>query len=242
MNIIFKWDGSELKGFTEEFILEKIHTKEYEYWVLEFRGERTIALIRKTKCYTPCLVDELKPIFGLTKLGTHYSKSGALYIIFIRARSDLQNRNILTDYTLNHIDISTLDSVTDQIKRTYIFRDLLCLTKSCDSSLAIRKTSQGDLYVVSLIDSAIKLKRMADLTKSTYLPEVVFNRWFKDHESPSKVLTRMCKIYNAKILIARIFKLRCEIETITERVSEGKFAGLPDMLIARINSKIRLIC
>jgi hypothetical protein len=237
---IFKWDGSELKGFIDENIIEKIVIRTFEYWVISYNNERTVALIRKTKCYTPCIVDELKVLFGLQKLGTHYVKNGATYTILIRARTDTSGKDVITEYTLNNVDIKSIDDdIKSQIKQTYVFRDLLCLTKSTDSSLIIRKTPQQDFYVVSLIDSAIKLKKILDINKSTYLPEAVFKKWFKDNESPNKILYKMCRVYNSRNLTVRIFQLKCEIEKITQRVSSGKLDGLPDCLVAKISSKLQ---
>ena len=256
----FKWDGTELQNFGENNIIEKITSYIFEYWVIRYQECQTIVLVRKTKCYTPCLVDELKPLFGLQKLGTHYAKYGSGYVILIRSRTDLTGRNIIIESTLNNIkNIKELnndkikdkdklgsfsvttekDNLINEIKRIYVFRDLLCLSKSTDNCIAIRRTESNELTAICFIDSAINPRKLMDLTRSTYLPDVAFNRWFHPEESPSQILCRMCKIYKKAGLTHRVFNLRLSIEKITNQVCGNYLENLPGILCDRLSSKLQ---
>jgi hypothetical protein len=244
----FLWNGTYLGRISDQNILRSNVEGNFEFWHIEIDGYQTICMIRKTKNYTPCLVDELKPIFGLSKLGTHYVNYGNCYIILIQARTDMSGFLVYPDVTLNHLkdsfmvpgssDNSGAEDVIKKIKEIYVFRDLLCLSKSTDSSICIRKNSEGELYPVSLIDTSIKLDRMCNIYVSTYIPDVAFNRWIKD-ESSIKILRNMCKLYGDNKICTRIFKLRKIVHEAVKRVSGNEFVGFTDTLMARILNKFQ---
>jgi len=200
-------------------------------------------MIKLSKYYNQCLVDELKPLFGLTKLGTHYASYKDKYVILIRARTTADDKYIVMDYTLNKKTLDdtniNLVSLVPKIREIYVFRDLLGLQKSTDSCIAIRKSdSSQELYAVSLIDSHIKPERLIDLSISTYLPDTVFNKWF-DNESPIAILKRMCNYINKDKITNIIFKIRNDIENVVNRVCGKEFADLPDMITAKISQKLQ---
>lgn len=235
----FKWDGSYLGEIIDDCILRYFYHETLEYWILSHDGYATICQVRKTKKYTHCLVDELKPLFGLIKLGTHYGKYKTGYVILIRARLNLTEDRIVLDLPLSMCPNLSEPLILDRIKQIYIFRDLLCLSKSTDSSIVLRVNEKNKdlVYPVSLIDSAIDLEKMSNFMMSTYLPEVAFSRWIKD-ESPSLILRRMCNVYNSNTVISRIYKLKEDIVEITKRVCGYEFMDFPDILTNRILAKV----
>lgn len=236
----FKWNGTYLGEISDENIKNRFYYSSFEYWIVALDRYLTTCMVKKTKHYTTCLVDELKPIFGLNKLGTHYCKYKTSYAILIRARTNLTGDLIISDTLLSSC-VNILDSgIIEQIKRIYIFRDLLCLTKSTDSSIALRINDKLNsvVYPISMIDSNIKLERLTDLTISTYLSEIIFSRWIKD-ESPSLILCKMCNVFDKNKIITRIFKLKQDITDITRRVCGSDFMDFPDVLTNRILAKLQ---
>lgn len=261
------WNGTYLGTFTDDNILYKFYAGTFEYWIINYQGYLTTCMIKLSKYYNQCLVDELKMLFGLSKLGTHYASYKDKYVILTRARTTSDNKYIVTDYTLNcnkitkgagkvptpntndkniigaSIEDNTVDPLlvplVSKIREIYIFRDLLGLQKSTDSCIAIRRsdTSQ-ELYPISLIDSHIKPERLIDLTVSTYLPDTVFNKWFKD-ESPTAILKKMCNYINKGNVTSIMFKIRNDIENTVKRVCGKEFADLPDMIAAKISQKLQ---
>lgn len=247
------WNGTYIDNFSVKNIVNKFNIETFEYWVIYYQGYMTTCMIKLSKYYNQCLVDELKPLFGLNKLGTHYAKYNDKYVILTRARTTIDNSYIVMDYTLNNnnktkpseiinkpIDNVNIDPLLipliSKIREIYVFRDLLGLSKSTDSSIAIRKSDE--LYPVSLIDSHIKCERLIDLSVSTYLPDTVFNKWFKD-ESPTAILKKMCSCINTNKITNIVFRIRGDIENIVKRVCGHEFADLPDMIIARISQKLQ---
>ena len=280
----FTWNGTYIGILTEDNILAKFYAENSEYWNIKIGNFSTSCLIRKSKNdYTHCLVDELKPVFGLSKLGTHYAwyagdskEFGTIpivnssflgpstdvvplgpstdvvplgstdslvdvkgYIILIRARVNLTGDKIVSDYLLTGVTVQENSELYKQVRNIYIFRDLLCLNKSTDSTIALRRNEFDEaVYPVSLLDSCIKKERLLDISISTSLSEIVFNKWIKE-ESPRDILRVMCKIFNRDNISLRIFKLRSYIESIVKKVCEGEHTEFTDILIAKIISKLQ---
>jgi len=238
MNNKILWDGTYLGTISDEDIIEKF-TNIFEYWRIKINNNIFIAIIRKSKDYSPCLIDELKPLFGLTKSGTHYIKYKYKYIVLIKPYLD--NDMVINEVQLNQIDITKLnDNLVDKIKRIYVFKDLLCLNKATDSSIVIRKSKYSDIsYPLSLLDGTLKISKITDISKSTYLPETVFKKWIKD-ESPAKILAKMCNIYDLDKLDKITFRLKSEIENIVKRVSDDFYVDLSNILITKIQNRMLL--
>lgn len=234
------WDGTYLGVILDNQILQRFNDGKFEYWTLVINGQIITCSIKSSKNYTQCLIDELKPLFGLVKLGTHYANYRDKYVILVRARTTPDGKFIVSDYTLNNDKSGELpEYLIPRLREIYVFRDLLGLNKSTDSSITIRKSDDtGELFAVSLIDSHIKKERLIDLTVSTYLPDTVFNKWFKD-ESPIQILKRMCLLLNKNKVTNVIYKLRNDIEKVVRRVCDREYADLPDMLIAKISQKLQ---
>ena len=89
----FVWDGSYIGLISEQQILNRCGTcGKFEYWIFYYKGYTSACMIRFSKYYTQCLVDELKPLFGLNKIGTHYAYYKDKYAILLRARVDLSGK------------------------------------------------------------------------------------------------------------------------------------------------------
>ena|SRR5436190_10553497 len=236
----FKWNGTFLGKIEDDNIVQIFKYNNFEYWNIQINGYYTSCLIRKTTTYTPCIVDELKPIFGLIKLGTHYGYYKNGYVIFIRAQTDITGKYIYGDTTLGDIanEIKTDTELITKIKHIYVFRDLLCLSKSTDNSIGIRRSRQGYLYPVSLIDTNIKIEKLCNLEKSTYLPESVFNRWFVN-TSPSTILKHMCKLYNRDKVSSLIFKFKSRIDTVVRNVGNQDYMDLTDVITRRLANRFQ---
>lgn len=79
-----KWDGSYLGLWNSIRIRQSYKEKDRTYHQIEIDGK--LIIVQSVRYPTPyaCLVDEIKPYFGLPKQGTHWLKSGNLAQIIIR--------------------------------------------------------------------------------------------------------------------------------------------------------------
>lgn len=240
----FKWNGSSLGNISDSQILVKYILAGIEYWRIKIGYYETICIVRKQKDYSPCIVDELKPIFGLVKLGTHYAhhNESAYYIILIRSRMSQDGKNIQPEVSLKGYEGELDDSVREKIKHIYVFRDILCLSKTKksvdDGSIILRKNITDDqIFPVSFIDGSIKVAKMIDISISTYIPETIFKKWLAN-DSPSKLLSGMCRIKGRDSILNGVFKIKSKINDILEVTSRSERIDLSDIIIKRVTDKL----
>src|SRR5437867_13336300 len=70
----FVWDGSDLGPLHPSCVVGLATTgttTKRRYWCLDIGGHRVVCRIRQCATTFPNIIDELKPVFGLPKLGTH---------------------------------------------------------------------------------------------------------------------------------------------------------------------------
>ena len=241
MNSPFKWDGSSLGTIIQDNILDKYIIKYLEYWDILINGFHTVCIIRQYKDYTPCIIDELKPLFGLIKLGTHYARYGNNYVILIRSRMDKECKEVNAEMFLREYVGNTAlfdEKMVQKIKEIYVFRDLLCLAKSNDDSIILRKNiTDHEILPVSIIDTSLKIHKLIDPTVSSVLPENIFNKWLTN-DSPSEILSKMCRVKNENNITSILFHLKSKINVILKRTSKNEYIDLSDIIISRISNKL----
>lgn len=178
----FKWDGSYLGILSSENILTTVRTN-VTYCRISYKGCETTCILRWIKNSLPCLIDEIKPLFGLEKLGTHWAhyKSKCVMLIQYNGSPYYPLKDIKSKYP--HI----LDdkSFRYRIQQIYVFREILQLSQSNDSSIRILISGQN-FIPVSFTDSSISYNRIQ-------LPKTVIKSWFHISE-PSSILLKMFPI------------------------------------------------
>ena len=181
MDSPFKWDGTSLGTITETSIKKKFVIGKQEFWEISLKGYSTICMVRKIKDATPCIVDEIKTLFGLCKNGSHHVKYGNFIYMIIRCRIT-QGNTVALEQTL---DTFSLDTVKDtsglvhSIRAIYIFRNILKLGKTNDGNILIRVTKDG-VYPISYNEPVIKPEKFIQVASRTKISEVAYKKWFRD--------------------------------------------------------------
>ena len=195
-----------------------------------------ICIVRTTAGSVPSILDELKPIFGLPKLGTHWCKNNgkdnkknksdkkteAKYIILIKCNISLEGNVLqeisLRDYMINlgataeNIDI--VDNLLQlQVQEIYAFRELLGISKSFDSSIIIRKGKGKNVYPISFYEPGV----LQD--NGRIIPAIVLETWFED-VGLDDVICKLIGINNINNLTNRVCQIRKEIELIINRIDK----------------------
>jgi len=79
------WDGSFLGEF-DETVIKNISRRANEmYMILEIHEQVLCVVFEQLKDLLPCVIDNLKPIFGIHKRGTHHIKIGKSRYLFYYA-------------------------------------------------------------------------------------------------------------------------------------------------------------
>ncbi len=110
---MFKWDGTDDGTDVSDIISQSdIYEAKYNrknYWIIQYTDPvqkkqiQETCLVKNSKSSATCIVDELKPVFGLQKLGTHWCRQGGKTRILIKCATTPEGY-IKEELTLNMLE------------------------------------------------------------------------------------------------------------------------------------------
>ena len=241
---VFKWDGTDISDFISKCNVYEGKFNKIKYWVIRNcfsnnndnnqnnnqNQEKTeeICIVKGCKSSLSCLVDELKKVFKLPKLGTHWCRLNNKTYILIRCNKTKEGY-IKEELTLNMIDTYT-PIMRMQIQEVFAFRELLGVTCSYESSIIIRENKSGS-YPISFNEPNMMT---GDIK---VIPITVLDKWFEE-TSIDDVVKRLCRIQNIDKLADLLYKFRKKIEKIIERV-DRRAITYKNCIIDRITQRIQ---
>nr|QBK91509.1 MAG: uncharacterized protein LCPAC302_01290 [Pithovirus LCPAC302] len=209
---MFSWDGSDISSLLSNADIYETKYNKIKYWLIQYEYDDNIfeevCIARSCKYSTSCLIDELKPIFGLQKLGTHRLKYKNGTMLLIKCARTGEGY-IKEELNLNKIDTFTPLLVL-QIQEIFAFRELLGVTRSFNSSIILRE-SKRTVYPVSFYDPNMLT------TDKKIIPFSVLERWFKN-TTIDEVVKRILKVRDINKLSTVLHNLRNQIEEVINRV------------------------
>lgn len=209
-----KWDGSHLGTWHPQDI-EITKNGKATVWLNKTLNIKMIAINSKS-CY-PCIVDELKPLFGLVKIGTH--------MVCFKGKSYLL-QPFIAEKELTVKELGTVPPyLRAQIQDIYAFRFLMGVSQSDDRHISIRTTVHGQKYALSCCEAT-----EGKGTKA--LSQTVTNKWFKNSDL-NKILTCMLQCPADSTPTSIIEKYRSKIGEVILRINKD-FVLLEDSIIRRI--------
>ena len=217
---MFNWDGTDVSDIINTSEIFEAKYNKRTYWVIrepnpeskpESNPTEETCLVRSCKTNLPCIIDELKPIFGLQKLGTHWCKYKGKVKQLIKCVRGTEGY-VTEEITLNQInDISPL--LILQVQEIFTFRELLGITCSYDSSIIVRQTKNG-MYPISFYEPNMVMEN------SKVIPFTVLDKWF-ENSSIDDVVKRLFKINDINRLDKLLQQVRNSIEITIERVDRS---------------------
>lgn len=210
---MFRWDGTNVTNVISQSDIYEADYGKHKYWLIQYINDNgnkltEVCIVRTTKNSISCLIDELKPIFGLQKLGTQWCKQAGKIRILIQCAKTPEGY-IKEEVTLNQIDVCT-PLLKLQVQEIFAFRELLGVTCSYSSSIIVRE-GRNSVYPVSFYEPSMLA------TDKKIIPFTVLEEWFND-SSIDIVVKRLCKIHRIDRLGVVLHNLRGRIEETIERV------------------------
>lgn len=226
---ILPWDGSHLGDFTGIFD----PNKKDELWIFSFPLYTNILLpayIKKISSSYPCVIDEIKPIFGIIKNGTHrFTCNNSLYIMIkpsISYQLDINankmyyviSPNIPVNYQTKYHQTQL-----DSIRRIVVFRKILGL-RTTISDISIRHDGLAIMPNDCVTNTAI--------LKNDNITQKAFVHWFNDC-TISNCICNMFNITNKSMIIELSLKLRNQLEDVICRI-DNDHVGLIDIIVNKV--------
>lgn len=228
---MFTWDGSNVTDFIEDdhTILEEGVYEKKKYWIISNRGEKEVCLVRSATSSLPCLIDEIKPIFGLEKIGTHWFKFKGKIMILIRL--EREQDSVLEELTLNEFGYNK--DLEYEIQKIFVFRELLGISKSYEKSIILRN-KKFFIKPISFYEP-----NMCPANCSKVIPDSVLEKWFKGVNIDQIVLKLIGvnSIENMNIVLSEI---KSKMDQIVLRVDPNAVMHL-DEIISRIRGRLQFI-
>jgi hypothetical protein len=230
---MFNWDGSDVTDFIKRKEI-KIYEGENEnktYWLIENEENslEEIVLAKSSTSTLPCLIDELKIIFGLEKIGTHWLKlNGKIYII---SQLELENGDVLDEITLDQYKYDR--NIEDEVQKIFMFRELLGLTMNFEKNILLRK-KQFYIQPISFYETGMHPSKSGKV-----LPNTILDKWFKNTDLDSET----CKFFNIdniENMNEVLLDLKTKLEKIFNRVDPNSIMNI-DEILSRIRSRLQFI-
>lgn len=237
---MLKWDGSYLGIYPGTIILAKTKTTHGCYMklqitdIVENKPIDIYCLARLIKNFFPAIIDELKTIFRLPKLGTHTLHiDKGLYLI---VKVPLSKGIIIEDRTLNEIPINPRNNLLfcQQVQEILCFRDLLALPASYERSIHVRYVEPYPPYPLSFHENGMDFTEH----KKPIISKHLMKKWFGE-TSVSTVLLRLLRIsvedlYNFHEILA---KYRKDIEETINRVNKDSI-WCSTFILSRLSNRL----
>ena len=178
------------------------------YWKIKFYGHDALCVVKEIKTSWVCIVDELKIIFGIPKLGTHrvYLKNKQYLLILAKTN---KNGVIEREETLKKTNHSFDKLFHKKVQKILLFRNILKITKSNESSINIRINNQGDIFPISCNEYNFSL--------TTALSSNLIHKWFSNN-SLNDLAQQIFDINHTSDIPYKIAIIRNRIEQIIKRV------------------------
>lgn len=210
---MFKWDGTNITDIISESDIYEAKYNGKTYWIIKYidnddKLHEEICMVRSCKNSISCLIDELKPVFGLPKVGTHWFKQGAKMKMLLKCVKTKEGY-IKEEITLNKINIYT-SLMMLQIQEIFTFRELLGITCSYESSIVIREMRKN-VYPLSFYEPNMTID------DRKVIPFTILDKWFLG-TSMDEVVKRLLKINKIDRIGEVLHNIRGKIEKTIERV------------------------
>ena len=250
MTSTLKWDGTDLGEIIESQIVSRVFVDKDEYWTIEFTPEEFDEELCSNESnpeeapkqdidpfYVTCyvrsivkthanLIDELKPIFNLTKLGTHRAQYKNRRLLLVQPV--ISGETIVCEQKLDYNTCIIDSCFILQVQELYVFREFLGMSNTYDKSIRIRKVNAKKssntpssntptkrlvrAYPISFHENSFHPEKTEKV-----LPNTVLDKWFRN-TTVNAVARRLLGINSIDQIPECIFRLNSQIQDVVERV------------------------
>ena len=231
MNLKFTWDGSDVTETMEKTVRVEFKEDKNVYWRILFKdGTYLYCQVLNRKNALPIIIDELKPTFGLTKMGTHWIKVGKMIKMLIKVDLDSE-KNIESIITLNKCDMEFKKNFIRQVQEIFTFKELLGIPKIYESSIRVIQKYKYS-YPISSNEPYMRPENPSSVVSGTMI-----DKWFVG-TSVEEVTKRITHVTKYADIPERIFELRNQIQNTIERIDRDSIT-YSDYIIENILSRLQ---
>lgn len=223
LNNKLSWNGSDL-GYHSDTVIScewTINQKKYstikvsEGWHSVLPGGNIHCIMSKKGDMFQVIVEDIKELFGLSKIGMHIIKIGFVEYIIYYVPIDM-NGTVIWEAPLRSISIKhSLRSDMNfkyKVQEIIAFSEVLALSNTGESQIIIRPSINGTCIPIATNNRSTVINKTKGHNLSI-LSDTIHKRWFGEQTNLCDVIKTMLYNYGDNLGIVT-FKLRQEIEEI----------------------------
>lgn len=200
LNDRLKWDGSHLGSYmgviTHKWVMDGMHY----YGITLSPGWSMIHPMGIIYCNAtctnnvlPCIVEDIKNIFGIHKRGIHRikidNKEYLIYYVPISLKGE-----VIWETPLNKLDnkdiLRSNPDFRKEIQKIMAFCDILALCNTRESSIRIRLGVNGSFIPINTNESTTTIQK-GTMYDYNILSKTIFSKWFGEETSINDIVRDM---------------------------------------------------
>jgi hypothetical protein len=213
---LVRWNGTHLGEYSHSIIQGTCKINGDRYCKFNIKGEIFYAHIKPVSDNLSCVIDELKVLFSLKKLGTHTIKFHNKLYLLIRAnvKYDKGIMTVVEDVPIGRISIGPSDNAyfREEVQKVVAFRELLSISNNAANVIRVRSHERGP-YPVSYVESRL------DISNHKFTLQI-YRKWFCDIDIHD-VLPKMVKFHQyGNDLHKLVTQYRWDVEDIINKINK----------------------
>lgn len=253
VNEILPWDGSDLGSFKSSIIKKIIEDKwtvlnlsknkqiYKKYKISPTKNIKLITLLNSKYSEFNLLIENIKPLFGLMKRGTHTLKIDKKRYIIYYIPFDHKNNQLTNEINLSELDHDNFLRKDPQfilsVQNIFIFRELLLLCNNHEKNILIRKFEMSDHIIYHPVSQQEKNYKINEKRKQQIIPSTIYRKWFKYNDKKTVLITILKQIYQEDQISTIIFTIQEKLEQIIKNFNP-KYSLYGQEIINRLSSFI----
>ena len=236
LNNQLPWDGSHLGSDPKIIISQQWRIEGSTYYGISFppgwvypnelgsvgdKGGIIYCMATCTKEIFPCIVEDIKSVFGLPRRGIHrITIANREYIIFyvpITLKGEVIWETPLSRLDSKHKLRSNVE-FRKSVQKTIVFCDILALCNTNESQIRIRMGVGENFIPISFNENSTAISKCAEYDYSI-LTKTLFSKWFGEEFFMSDIVKEMVH-YNDNLAVISA-KIRSKVDDIVQRYSSN---------------------
>lgn len=199
INNRLRWDGEDLGSNQGIKILDEIKYRDTKYTRIympegwsEKIGKGIICCVKvKVKDLFPCIVEEIKRVFGVTRRGTHRitikAKEYIIYYVPISTEGD-----IIWEMPIRNLDKQHENNFRREVQKIIVFCEILALCGTSESKIKVRYEIEGKYTMINVNGEKTSITKEVNYDYSI-ITKNLLSKWFGDDYTIREVLVEMIK-------------------------------------------------
>lgn len=235
MTINITWDGSFLGSYDTSIIQKRFKKDNKTHFILKTEDFeiKCLAVAPTKNLNLYCILDEIKPVFGIKKTGTHRIQiKNKIYLIY-KSESKFTDDIKLKEFSKNTNKINTQKFKNDMSK-LILYIDIIGLNRLTESNVFVRSKSDDCYYPIIYNNSVNKLSD--NYNTFTDISKFMLKKWI-DTNIINDTVKLMVNFKKSDDITLAMFSISKQIEQIISTI-DNAYIWLSNLICSKLQKYI----